>query len=149
MTESHESPSTANEPAVTTVPSRYRDTDHRDRRLQRTLAWVGIVAGVVFTVAVIFFSGLAVGRSSGGYHGWHRGYQSGQMGPGGGCPMMGGGMMGPGMMGGGKMGPGMMGPGMMDPDERGPGMMRPNQPSAPAGPSPTAPAHTAPSPTQR
>ncbi|MCW1958375.1 MAG: hypothetical protein KIH64_007485 [Mycobacterium sp.] len=99
--------------------ARSRDADHRDRRLHRTLAWVGIVAGVVFTVAVIFFSGVAVGRSTG--YGWHRGYHTGQMGPGGGCPMMGG-MMGPG--------------GRMDPDDRGPGMMRPSQSPGPASPAP-------------
>ena len=105
--------------------------DQRDRRLQRALAWVGIVAGVVFTVAVIFFSGLAVGRASSGYHGWHRGYQSGQMSPGG-CPMM-----GPGGMGG-MMGPGGKGP-MMDPEDMGPGMMRPGQPPSPSPSAPSPP----------
>ena len=100
-------------------------TDHRDRRLRRALAWVGIVAGVVFIVAVIFFSGFALGRGSGGYHGWHRGYQS-HMGPGGGmngCPMMRDGGMGSG--------------GMMDPEDMGPGMMRPSQ--SPASPTPAPP----------
>jgi hypothetical protein len=128
-----ESPDSTTESTVT-EPTDYRNADHRDRRLHRTLAWVGIVAGVVFTVAVIFFSGLALGRASGGY-GWHRGYQGGQMTPGG-CPMMGpgGGMMGPGMKGPGMMGPG----GMMDPDDMGPGMMRPGQsPSSTPGPAPS------------
>ena len=91
------------------------DEDLRDRRLRRALTWVGIVAGVVFIVAVVFFSGFAVGRGSGGYHGWNRGYQ-GHMGPGGGGPMM--------------------GPGMMDPDDRGRGMMRPGQSSASPSPAP-------------
>lgn len=95
------------------------DENRRDRRLQRTLAWVGIVAGVVFIVAVIFFAGLALGRASSAYGGWHRGYQGGQMGPGG-CPMMGGPMMG---------GQGPMG---------GPGMMRPGQPTTPT-PAPAPP----------
>ena len=93
------------------VPTRH-DADRRDRRLQRTLAWVGIVAGVVFTVAVIFFSGLALGRASDGHHGWNRGYQGGQMGPGG-CPMMGG------MTGEGRT-DGMGGPGMMRPGQQSP-----------------------------
>lgn len=111
------------------------EVDHRDQRLRRVLMWVGIVAGVVFIVSVVFFSGFALGRGSGGFHGWHRGYQ-GQMGPGGaidGCPMMRSGGTGPGGVGRG----GMMGPGGMDPDEMGPGMMRPNPPTA--APS-TAPA---------
>ncbi len=110
-------------PSIITSPV-YDDSDHRDRRLRRVLAWVGIIAGIVFIVAVVFFSGFALGRGA-GYHGWHRGYQ-GQMGPGGGmngCPMMRNGGMG-----------GGMGPGMMDPDEMGPGMMRPSQ--SPTSPSP-------------
>jgi len=117
--------------SVTGMPVGAYDTDHRDRRLRRVLSWVGIVAGVVFIVAVVFFSGFALGRGSGGYHGWHRGYH-GQMGPGGGmdgCPMMRNGGTGS----GGMMGPG----GMMDPEDMGPGMMRPGQ--APASPNPAPP----------
>ena len=52
---------------------------------------MGIVAGILFIVAVVFFSGFFAARATGGY-GWHRGYQNAQMGPGGpmggGCPMM-------------------------------------------------------------
>lgn len=78
-------------------------------RLGQVTAWVLIIAGVVFVVAVIFFSGLFLGWSSGAHHGWHRGYDGGREGT---WPMMGsGGMMGPGGMGG-MMGPGgMVGPG--------------------------------------
>ena len=106
-------------------PPRYDYADHRPSRLYHLLAWVGIVAGVLFIVAVIFFSGVFVGRASGAYHGWHRGYQGGQTGPDGSmddCPMMRpGGMMGPGGMPGGMMGPGGMGPGgMMGPGQSSP-----------------------------
>lgn len=76
---------------------------HRDNRLYRVLAWVGIVAGIVFIVGAVFFSGFFAGKASGGY-GWHRGHQSGQMQPNGqagGCPMMQ--MMQPGGMGPGGM----------------------------------------------
>jgi len=72
---------------------------------------VVIVAGVVFVVAVIFFSGFFLGWSSGDHYGWNRGYGGWHRGYGGGppgtCPMMGpGGMMGPSGMGpGGTMGP--------------------------------------------
>lgn len=90
----------------------------RQRRLYRTLAWVGIVAGIVVTVAVIFFAGFAVGRTA-GYPGWHR-YPGGP----GACPMM---------QQGGMMGPGMMGPGMMEPEMTGPGMTGPS--SSPQRPS--------------
>ena len=57
------------------------------------MAWVVIITGVVFVVAVIFFSGFFLGWSSGSHYGWHRGYYGGYDGT---CPMMGpGGMMGP------------------------------------------------------
>ena len=62
-------------------------------RLGQVAAWVIIVAGVMFVVAVIFFSGLFLGAASGSRFGWHRGYYDGREGT---CPMMGpGGMMGP------------------------------------------------------
>ena len=78
------------------------DDDRSDgrSRLGQVVAWVGIVAGVVFVVAVIFFAGFFLGWSSGDHSGWHRGYGGGHRGYGGWgvgtCPMMGpGGMMGP------------------------------------------------------
>ena len=61
--------------------------------LNRIAAWVGIVAGVVFIVALIFFSGFFLSWSAGDHDAWHRGYGGGRAGT---CPMMGpGGMMGP------------------------------------------------------
>ena len=70
----------------------------RDTRLYQVLAWVGIVAGIMFIVAVVFFSGFIAARTADGYE-WHRGYQNSQMRPGGpsggGCPMMKGNGMGP------------------------------------------------------
>lgn len=78
-----------------------------DRGLNRVLAWVGIIAGTVFIVGAVFFSGYALGAGSGGFHRtWH-----------GGCPMMGGDRDDMG-------GPGRMGPGGMMP------------PSPPPGPPP-------------
>lgn len=73
------------------------------------LLWVGIAAGVVFIVAVVFFSGFFIGRHSGGFYGdrYHDMY--------------------PGMMFPNR--PGQYGP-------MGPGMMSP-QPSATTAPSPT------------
>ncbi len=41
----------------------------RHSKLTAVAAWVGIVAGVVFTVAVIFFSGFILGAHSGGHRG--------------------------------------------------------------------------------
>ena len=105
------------------------DFDHRDRRLHRALAWVGIVAGVVFIVAAIFFSGFVLGRASDGHHSWKRGYHSSQISKGpmgeGGCPMM---------REGGMMEPGMKGPGANSDGTR-PGRMAPTISPDPAVPS--------------
>jgi hypothetical protein len=86
------------------APSRRYDGPSR---ISRVLAWVGIIAGVVFIVAVIFFSGFFLG-----YHGHGDGMEP-EGGP--------GGMMGPGQWQspggpGGMMGPGgMTGPGQQQP----------------------------------
>ena len=129
MTESPESPSqSAGETPRHPAP----EPPYQPNRLNQVLAWVGIVAGVLFIVAAIFFSGVFIGRTTGGYYNWHRGYDAGQMQPGGSmgsCPMMGpGGKKGHrGMMGpDGKMGPGQMGPGEHSP--------RPPAPTTPQRP---------------
>lgn len=112
-------------------------------RVYQVLAWVGIVAGVVFIVAVVFFSGFLAARVADG-NGWHRGYPNSQMRPGGpmggGCPMMQmqGGGMGPGM-GPGGMGPGGMSPGGMSPGTMGPAGTRPPTPTS-SMPMPMPPA---------
>jgi hypothetical protein len=106
-----QSPESRAEPTI--VKGQYGDDDRSDgpRRLSQVVAWVVIVAGVVFVVAVISFSRFFLGWSSGdhygrhrSYGGWHRGYGGW---PAGTCPMMEpGGMMGPGGVGpGGPMGP--------------------------------------------
>ena len=94
-----ETPERSAEPTIVTGQRRNDDRYDRPSRLNQVVAWVGIVAGVMFIVAVIFLSGFFLGRSSGGHSGWHRGYDgdrdrsySGQMGPGQAGP---GGMMGP------------------------------------------------------
>lgn len=61
------------------------------RRVNQVLAWVGIAASVVFIVAVLFFSGFFIGRSTDG--GYHRGHWNQMPGP----SMMSPGMMHPGM----------------------------------------------------
>ncbi len=101
--------------------------ERQPNRLYQVAAWVGIAAGTVFIVAVIFFSGFFLGRHSGGH-----GHFGGHGGPG----MMMDRPWGPGPMRGGPGGPGDRddrGPGMM------PGMMRPGGPgdggtNAPTGP---------------
>ena len=62
---------------------------HRPNRLYQAAAWVAIVAGVIFIVGAVFFTGFALGRHSGGDGGWrhHRGDNS-QFERRGGPPMM-------------------------------------------------------------
>ncbi|BBX65129.1 hypothetical protein MSAS_43030 [Mycobacterium saskatchewanense] len=100
----------------------------RPSRLNQALAWVGIVAGILFVAAVVFFSGFFFAWSSGSSH--YGGHGNGAMGPGGkpaSCPMMSQGAMMP---------DGAMRPGGMMPD----GPMRPGNPPtatpAPGGPRP-------------
>jgi hypothetical protein len=57
---------TATEPAAAPPPAYVEPQRHS--RLTAVAAWVGIVAGVVFIVAVIFFSGFFLGAHSGGGH---------------------------------------------------------------------------------
>jgi hypothetical protein len=132
----------------TTVTGQPRNDGPYDppSRLFQVTAWVGIVGGVVFVVAVIFFAGLFLGWSSGGY-GDDDGRSACEMSSGGmtgRCPMMGpDGMIGPGEMGPGGMtgrcpmmgAGGMMGPGQLTPG----GMMGPS-------PSPTTTAPGTPRP---
>ena len=101
----------------------------RRNRLTAVAAWVGIVAGVVFIVAVVFFSGFFLGAHSGGGHGgWGHGHRHhGSMMHRGGPPMF-------------PMGP------RGDFDRPGPGMQTPFGPGGPnfgpqqpGGPTTTAP----------
>nr|MDP9168814.1 hypothetical protein [Actinomycetota bacterium] len=52
-----------------------RDVKRRDRggKLHVIASWVGIVAGTVFVIAVIFFTGFVLGAHAGGGHGGHHG----------------------------------------------------------------------------
>lgn len=61
---------TLSEPNTRTTP-----IENRPNRLNQAVAWVAIVAGVVFVVGSIFFTGFFLGRHSGhdggGRHGGH------------------------------------------------------------------------------
>jgi hypothetical protein len=104
------SPSTDDPGIMTEQPTNSRP---RPSRLNQALAWVGIVAGGLFIVSAIFFSGFFLSSGLGGPHHGHMG--SGTMAC---CSemkadehMKPGGMMGPGqMMPGPMMGPASQSP---------------------------------------
>jgi|SRR3954447_24747214 hypothetical protein len=100
----------------------------RHSRLTAVAVWVGIVAGVVFIVAVVFLSGFILGAHSGGGH--HRGGEVAMFHKGGPPPMF---PMGPrGEFG--RQGPGPGGPNLQGPQA--PGSQQPSAPSTTAPPRP-------------
>ncbi len=118
-----ETPDRVDEPGTGSVdtlpPPVYAEAPHANRpnRLYQAAAWVAIVAGVMFIVGAVFFTGFALGRHSGSDGGWrhHRGDYS-KFERRGGPPMMmpfpmtpggpGGPGSGPGFQPGGPGGPG-------------------------------------------
>lgn len=130
-----ESPEPTTEAVTTPVETRVPDerverpivVESKPNRLFQVAAWVAIVAGSLFIVAVVFFSGFILGRQSGGghfdRHGEHGMMMDRQGGPPWekmqhrhgdfGWPGGPGGPGGPGMMwpGGPQPGPGNNGPG--------------------------------------
>lgn len=79
-----ETPTSSTEPATGPVASPppappVARQEPRRARVTVAAAWVGIVAGVVFIVAVVFFSGFVLGAHSDG----HRGFGGGPKGDGG------------------------------------------------------------------
>jgi hypothetical protein len=100
------------EPATERTPTTTTATPYRPNRVFQAAAWVAIVAGIVFIVAVVFFSGFILGRHAGPHHfrhhhkhhpaAFHHGNR--QMGPGPAAP--GARTRGPGTPGGATPGPG-------------------------------------------
>jgi hypothetical protein len=114
MSETTENPTTPTATLNPPPPAAHEVPARGPGRLYQVVAWVGIVAGVVFIVAVVFFSGFFLGRHSGpalGHFGSHHGrgvyffHHGGQ-------PHMGPPMMGPrwGPPGGPQFGPSPGGP---------------------------------------
>lgn len=152
MTDTPPPPDPATEPvgaaepvAVTPAPVAAQPVEKKSSRLFQALAWVGIAAGIVFIVAVVFSIGFCLGAHSDGHH--HRGgHDRGGMmtfhhgGPGGGPGQMGPGRhMMPPFGPGGPGGPGAFGPGGPGGPGWGPGpgngSERPETPPTPTPPA--------------
>jgi hypothetical protein len=118
-------------PADRTVVAQH--DNRRPNRLFQVAAWVAIVAGTLFIVAVVFFSGFALGLHSGGsghfgHRHWHNGMIMGRGEP----PMMrpgGGPGFYPGGPGGSGPGPGNFGPGQGQGPGQSPGQPTPTKPT--------------------
>jgi hypothetical protein len=122
MTETPSSSEPTTRPVVTdsTAPVLEREP-RRGSRVTTAAAWVGIAAGVVFIVAVVFFSGFILGKASDGGHRGGPGHRDRVMIHHGGPPVMG--------PGGPERGGPAFGPGF-----------GPQRPQAPDSPTTTAPA---------
>ncbi|ULE34993.1 hypothetical protein [Mycobacterium sp. IDR2000157661] len=111
------------DPAATTPPpAPPAHVQTRGSRLTTVAAWVGIVAGVVFIVAVVFFSGFILGKNADGQRGGgHRGDHDSAFFHRGGPPMF-------------PMGPRAD---VMRPPSGAPGMQPPQSPQSPSAPTTT------------
>lgn len=71
MSEEAETPTTPVAPVATVPPTEPVVVERkRPNKLFQAVAWVGIAAGATFIVAVVFFSGFYLGKTSdGGHHG--------------------------------------------------------------------------------
>lgn len=71
MSEEAETPTTPVAPVTTVSPAEPVVVERkRHNKLFQAVAWVGIAAGATFIVAVVFFSGFYLGKTSdGGHHG--------------------------------------------------------------------------------
>jgi hypothetical protein len=72
MSEYSETPTTRTSTATAPAPALEERALYRTPRVFKAAAWVAIVAGTVFVVAVIFFTGMALGHHGGGHHHGHK-----------------------------------------------------------------------------
>jgi hypothetical protein len=98
MSETSETPTVQTATATAPPPAAPVEVVHRHPRVFQFAAWVAVVAGIVFIVAVIFFAGFGLGKHSGHGGGFHHGHHQhhamfmhphghgGPGGPGGGGP---------------------------------------------------------------
>jgi hypothetical protein len=76
MSETSETPTVRSSTATAPAPVAAEPVLHRPARVFQAAAWVAIVAGTVFVIAVIFFTGFMLGKSSGHHHGHHHKHHS-------------------------------------------------------------------------
>jgi len=70
MSETSENPTVRTSTATAPAPRPSADAPRKTPKVFQIAAWVATVAGIVFIVAIIFFTGYALGKHS-GHHGGH------------------------------------------------------------------------------
>ena len=68
MSETSETPTVRTSTATAPAPAAVEAAPYRTPRVFLAAAWVAIVAGIVFIVSVIFFTGMALGHHGGHHH---------------------------------------------------------------------------------
>jgi hypothetical protein len=68
MSETSENPTVRTSTATAPAPAPVAVVPHRAPRVFQIAAWVAIVAGIVFIIAVVFFSGFILGHRGGHHH---------------------------------------------------------------------------------
>jgi hypothetical protein len=104
MSDTSDTPTVRTATATAPAPASTEAAPYRTHWVFKFAAWVAIVAGIVFIVAVVFFSGFTLGRHAGHHGGFHHhkhhammmhphqfGGPGGPGGPGGGPAVQGGG----------------------------------------------------------
>ena len=71
MSETSENPTVRSSTATAPAPAAAAEARYRTPRVFIAAAWVAIVAGIVFIVSVIFFTGMALGHHGGHHHHHH------------------------------------------------------------------------------
>ncbi|HWY00239.1 MAG TPA: hypothetical protein VNY55_10270 [Mycobacterium sp.] len=71
MSETSENPTVRSSTATAPAPAAAAEALYRTPRVFLAAAWVAIVAGIVFIVSVIFFTGMALGHHGGHHHHHH------------------------------------------------------------------------------
>ena len=71
MSDTSDTPTVRTATATAPAPASTEAAPYRTPRVFQFAAWVAIVAGIVFIVAVVFFSGFILGRHAGHHGGFH------------------------------------------------------------------------------
>lgn len=72
MSETPETRTVRSSTATAPTPAAAERALYKTPRVFLAAAWVAIVAGIVFIISVIFFTGMALGHHGGGHHHHHK-----------------------------------------------------------------------------